>query len=173
VNLCISISVRLRISVYLPVPHSDCLSAALSSNSPSCPSYPYIPVYPPVHSTTRLSTLCTLSLLSAEPSTSPSICLLAACGLRCTTSINLSTCLPVCLQDCAVTCSQVWDHTGNGPLLLLVCRYTCNSFGSCSVCPSATSPPGAPTCSPVLLLPLPACLPTSMFATLLFAHLSR
>jgi hypothetical protein len=172
VNLSIPISVRLRISVYLPVPHFVCLSAALSSNSPSCPSYPCIPVYPPVHSTARLSTLCTLSLLSAEPSISLSTYLLAACGLRRITSTNLSTCLPVCLQDCAVTCSQVWDRTGNGPLLLLVCRYTCNLFGSCFVCPSATSPSGAPNCSPVLLPPLPACLPTSMLASLLFAHLS-
>jgi hypothetical protein len=63
VNLSISISGRLRISVYLPVPHSVCLSAALSSNSPSCPSYPYTPVYPPVHSTVLLACLLSARLV--------------------------------------------------------------------------------------------------------------
>ncbi len=108
----------------------------------------------------------------AELSTSPFTHPLAACGPLCTTPINLSTCLPVYLRVCAVLCIRVWDCTRNGPLFLLVCRYTCKTIGFYLAHPSATSSPVTLPCSPVLLLLIPACLLTTMYAPLLFAHLS-
>jgi len=71
---------------------------------------PYIPVYPPVHPTTRLSTLCTLSLLFAD--TVYITLYLPTCRLRASVyNTYQSVYLPPCLS--ASLCGYVLIGMGS------------------------------------------------------------